>query len=205
MVVGVQTRVPLNGWYTLSTVVCATVVVVAVMLALVLPASDAALAVKVALLLPTGMVTVAGTVTLELLLANFTDTPAPEAALLSVTEHVLELPCAMLAGMQLTDATLAEVSTVRGNVVVAPFIDAVNMAVRSLTGVPAVAEKATLLDPPDTRTLAGTVTAGLLLVRLTVKPPLGAVPVRVTVQLAEDVVAMAPGVQLRLASDALPA
>ena len=68
-----------------------------------------------------------------------------------------------------------------------------------------MAEKATLLDPADTRTLAGTVTAGLLLVRLMVKPPLGAGPVRLTVQLAEDVVAMAPGVQLRLASDEPPA
>jgi hypothetical protein len=134
---------------------------------------------------------------LELLLANFTPTPVPEAALLRVTEHVLELPCAMLAGMQLTDATLAEVRTVRGNVVKAPFIVAVNMAVKSAAGLPAVAENATLLDPADTRTLAGTVTAGLLLV--------GAVPVRLTVQLAEDVVAMAPGVQLRLASDEPPA
>jgi hypothetical protein len=205
MAVGVQTSVALNGWYTLSAVVCATVVVVAVMLTLMLPASDAALAIKVALLLPTGIVTAAGTVTLELLLANFTPTPVPEAALLRVTEHVLELPCAMLAGMQLTDATLAEVRTVRGNVVKAPFIVAVNMAVKSVAGVPAVAENATLLDPADTRTLAGTVTAGLLLVRLTVKPPLGAAPVRLTVQLAEDVVAMAPGVQLRLASDEPPA
>src|SRR4029077_17386560 len=205
MVVGVQTRLALNGWYTVRTVVRDTVVVVPVMLAGMLPAFDAALAEKFAVLLPTGMVTAAGTVTLELLLANFTVTGAPEAALFKVAEHVLELPCATLAGMQLTDATLAEVRTVRGNVVTAPFIEAVNVTVKSDAGVPAVAEKATLLDPAVTRTLPGTDTAGLSLVTMTVKPPAGAFPVRVRVQLAEVVVAMAPGVQLRLASDALPA
>jgi hypothetical protein len=205
IVVGVQTRVAFIGWYTVRTVVRDTVVVVAVMLALMLPASDAALAEKFAVLLPTGMVTAAGTITLELLLTNFTVTGAPEAALFRVAEHVLELPCATLAGMQPTDATLAEVRTVRGNVVTAPFIDAVNMTVKSDAGVPAVAEKATLLDPAVTRTLPGTDTAGLSLVTMTVKPPAGAFPVRVRVQLAEVVVAMAPGVQLRFASDALPA
>jgi len=205
MVVGVQTRVACNGWYTLTTVVRDTVVVVAVMVSLMSPASDAAVAVKVAWLFPTSIVTEAGTVTLELLLASFTPTPAPEAALLSVTKHVLELPSGMFAGLQLTDATFGEVSTVRGYVVTAPLIVAVNMAVKSVTGVPPVAEKTALLDPAVTRTFPGTVTAGLSLVNVTVKPPAGAFPVRVTVQLAEDVVAMAPGVQLRLASDMPPA
>jgi hypothetical protein len=142
---------------------------------------------------------------LELLLASVTPTPEPEAALLSITEHVLELPCAMFEGRQLTDATFGEVSTVRGYVVTAPLIVAVNMAVKSVTGVPAVAEKTTLLDPAVTRTFPGTVTAGLSLVNVTVKPPAGAPPVRLMVQLAEDVLAMAPGVQLRLASDVPPA
>jgi len=205
MVVGAQTRVACNGWYTLTTVVRDTVVVVAVMVSLMSPASDAAVAVKVAWLFPTSIVTEAGTVTLELLLASFTPTPAPEAALLSVTKHVLELPSGMFAGLQLTDATFGEVSTVRGYVVTAPLIVAVNMAVKSVTGVPPVAEKTALLDPAVTRTFPGTVTAGLSLVNVTVKPPAGAFPVRVTVQLAEDVVAMAPGVQLRLASDMPPA
>jgi hypothetical protein len=205
MVVGVQTKVAFNGWYTLTTVVRATVVVVAVMVALMFPASDAALAVKVALLLPASIVTEAGRATLALLLASVTPTAAPEAVLLSVTEQVLELPCCMFAGMQLTDATFGEVRTARGNVVSAPFIVAVKMAVKSVTGVPAVAEKPTLLDRAGTRTLAGTDTAGLSLVSVTVRPPAGAIPVRLTVQLAEDVVAMAPGIQLRLASDAPPA
>jgi len=205
MVVGVQTRVACNGWYTLRTVVRETLVVVAVIVSLMSPASAAAEAVKVAWLFPASIVTEAGTVTLELLLASVTPTPAPEAALLSVTEHVLELPCGMFAGMQLMDATFGEVSTVRGNVVIAPLIVAVNMAVKSVTGVPAVAEKTTLLDPAVTRTTPGTVTAWLSLVNVTVRPPAGAFPVRFTVQLAEDVVAMAPGVQLRLASEMSPA
>src|SRR5260370_1861226 len=83
IVMGVQTRVAFIGWYTVRTVVRDTVVVVAVMLALMLPASDAALAEKFAVLLPTGMVTAAGTITLELLLTTFTVTRAPEAALFS--------------------------------------------------------------------------------------------------------------------------
>ena len=145
-----------------------------------------------------------GTATLGLLLASVTPTADPEAVLLSVTEHVLELPCATIAGLQLTDATLAEVRTLIGNVVTAPFMVALNIAVKSVTGVPAVAEKLTLLDPAGTRTLAGTLTAPLSLFSETVRPPAGAFPVRVTTQLADDVVAMAPGEQLRLASAAPP-
>jgi hypothetical protein len=82
---------------------------------------------------------------------------------------------------------------------------ALNMAVKSVSGVPAVAEKLTLLDPAGTRIFAGTVTAGSSLFSVTVKPPAGAFPVRLTVQVAEDVEAMPPGVQLRLASDMPPA
>ena len=205
MVAGLQTNFAFKGWYTLTTAVRDTVVVVAVMVSVMLPASDAALAVKIAWLLPAGMVTEPGRATLGLLLASVTPTPAPAAVLLSVTEHVLELPCAMIAGLQLTDATLAEVRTLRGKVVTAPFIVALSITVKSVGGVPAVAAKLTLLDPAGTRTLAGTVTAPLSLVSETVRPPAGALPERLTTQLAEDVVATAPGVQLRLASDAPPA
>jgi len=205
MVVGLQTKVALKGWYTVSTAVRDTVVVVAVMVSLMLPASDAALAVNVALLLPGGMVTEPGRATLELLPASTTPTPDPVATLLSVTEHVLELPWGMFAGLQLTDATLAEVRTLMGNVVTAPFIVALNITVKSVVEVPALAEKFTLLDPARTSTLAGTVTTGLSLFNVIVNPPAGALPVRFTVQVAEVVVATTPGAQLRLASDAPPA
>lgn len=205
MVVGLQSKVAFNGWYTVRTVVRATVVVVAVMMPLMFPAFAAALAVKVAWLLPASIVTEPGTVTLGLLLESVTLTPAPEAVLLIVTEHVLEPPCGMFAGMQPTDATFGEVRTVMGAVFTAPFMVALNIAVKSVTGVPAMAEKPTLLDPAGTRTLAGTVTAELSLVRVTVKPPTGAGAVKLTVQLAEVAVAIAPGKQLRLASDVLPA
>lgn len=186
----------------MRTAVRDTVVVVAVMVSLMFPASDAALAVKVALLLPICTVTEPGTATLGLLLASATPTLAPDTVLLSVTEQLLELPCAIFAGTQLTDVTLGEVRTLRGNVVTAPFMVALSITVKSLGGVPAVAEKFTLFDPAGTRTLAGTVTTVLSLVSETVTPPAGAFPVRLTTQLAEDVVATAPGVQFRLASDA---
>jgi hypothetical protein len=204
MAVGLQTNVAFSGWYTFRIAVRETVVVVAVIVSLIFPASFAALAVKVALLLPICTVTEPGTATLALLLASVTPTVDPEAVLLRVTEQVLELPCAMFDGLQLTDATLADVRTLIGNVVTAPFIVALNMAVKSVTGLPAVAEKLTLLDPAGTRTLAGTVTATLSLFSETVRPPTGAFPVRLTTQLAEEVVAMAPGEQVRLASAAPP-
>jgi len=157
------------------------------------------------LLLPGGMVTEPGRATLELLPASTTPTPDPVAVLLSVTEHVLELPWGMFAGLQLTDATLAEVRTLMGNVVTAPFIVALNITVKSVVEVPALAEKFTLLDPARTSTLAGTVTTGLSLFNVIVNPPAGALTVRLTVQVAEVVVATTPGAQLRLASDAPPA
>jgi hypothetical protein len=205
MVVGLQTNVAFNGGYTVRTVVRDTVVVVAVIVSLMLPVSDAALAVKVALLLPASIVSEAGTATLGLLLASVTPTPTPEAVLLRVTEQVLEPPCGILAGLQLMDATFGEVRTVSGAVFTVPFIVALSRAVKSVTGVPAMAEKPTLLDPAGTRTLAGTVTIELSLASVTVNPPSGAAAVKLTVQLAEVVVAMAPGAQVRLASDALPA
>ena len=67
-----------------------------------------------------------------------------------------------------------------------------------------LAHKGRLFSAHKAELLAGTVTSELSLVSVTVKPPAGAIPVRLTVQLAEDVVAMAPGVQLRLASDMPP-
>ena len=202
MVIGLQISVALKGWYTVSTVVRDTVVVVAVMVSLMLPASDAALAVNVALLLPGGMVTEPGRATLELLPASVTPTPDPVAVLLSVTEHVLELPWGMFAGLQLTEATLAEVRTLMGNVVTAPFIVALNITVKSVVEAPALAEKFTRFNPARTRTVAGTVTTGLSLFNVIVNPPAGALPVRLTVQAAEVVVATTAGAQLRLASDA---
>ncbi len=173
------------------------------MVSLIFPASGAALAVNVALLFPASTVTEAGTATLELLPVSVTRTPAPDAVLLRVTEHVLELPCCIDAGMQPMDARFGEVTTLRGNVVTAPFSVAVNIAVRSIVGLPALAEKFTPLDPAGTSTLAGTDTDELSLVSVTVTPPAGAAAVRLTVHWAEDAVAMTPGLQLRLASDTL--
>jgi len=66
------------------------VALVAVMVSLTFPASDAALAANVALVLPAGIRTVEGMATFGLLPPSVTFTPAPEAALLSVTEQLLE-------------------------------------------------------------------------------------------------------------------
>jgi hypothetical protein len=63
-----------------------------------------------------------------------------------------------------------------------PFAVAVMVAVCVVVTAEAVAVKAAVVDPLDTVTDAGTVTALVLLVRLSVRPPLVAGEVRVTVQ-----------------------
>jgi hypothetical protein len=61
---------------------------------------------------------------------------------------------------------------------------AVSVAVCVVLTADTVAENAALVAPPATVTVAGTVTAGLLLARPTANPPLGAAPFRATVQLS---------------------
>ena len=59
-----------------------------------------------------------------------------------------------------------------------------------------VAVKLAVVDPAATVTEAGTVTAELLLARLTAKPPLAAAVFRVTVQLSLPALAIDPLLQL---------
>jgi hypothetical protein len=103
------------------------------------------------------MVTAAGTITLELLLANSQLRALPKLPYLGSPSTCWS--CPGHAGRNATDRRyVGRGENSQGNVVTAPFIDAVNMTVKSDAEVPAVAEKATLLDPAVTRTLPGTPT-----------------------------------------------
>jgi hypothetical protein len=169
---------------------------VAVMVALLFPASTAAAAVKVAVLLPTEAVTVAGMFTLELLLVSATTKPPAAAGLLRVTEHVLEVPARTVAGVHATDTGAGDETTLSENALATPFSVAFSATVRSEVTAPEVAEKPTLADPAGITTLAGTVTTVLLLVSMTIAPPAGATDVMAKVQLAVDAEPIVPGLQV---------
>ena len=79
---------------------------------------------------------------------------------------------------------------------VTPSALAVNVAVCAVVTVVAVAVKLALVAPAATVTVAGTVTAELLLARLTVNPPLGAAALSATVQLSVPAPVIVPLAQL---------
>lgn len=92
--------------------------------------------------------------------------------------------------LTLPKATVVELSVSPGaplpncrlKVLATPFAVAVNVAVWVVVTAVTVAEKAPLVDPAGTVTDAGTVTALLLLARVTANPPAGAAALSVTVQ-----------------------
>jgi hypothetical protein len=77
-----------------------------------------------------------------------------------------------------------------------PLYDAVSVAAWSVVTVPPAAVKFAVLRPVATVTLAGTVTAPLLLDSATAAPPDGAALVNVTVQLDVPLLAIEAGLQL---------
>lgn len=79
---------------------------------------------------------------------------------------------------------------------VRPFNDAVSVALTRVVVGAAEAVKLALVWPAATVALVGTVTIALLLDSATAVPPLGAVPLMVTVQLAVPGAVTVPGVQL---------
>lgn len=82
---------------------------------------------------------------------------------------------------------------------------AVSVAVCVVVTVVAVAVKLAVVEPAATVTLAGTVTAKSLLVSVTLWPPVGAAPLRVTVQASVDAPVRDVLAQLRLATVGLTA
>ena len=122
-----------------------------------------------------------GTVRLGLLLLR-ERTVQPTDGLFSVTVHVLAEPPVKLVGVQFTELGIK--GTVRLIVTLAELLPrkAVTVADWLLENVLAVALKVAEVAAAATETDAGTVRVELVLIRVTIAPPAGAGPLRVTVQ-----------------------
>src|SRR5882762_4194976 len=138
--------------------------------------------VNVALVAPAGIVTLAlaGTVAAGLLLESVTCAPPAGAGPFSVTVPVAGLPPVMLAGLMPSDEITAG-TTVKAAVCVAPPDEPEIVADVDAATALVVTLKVALVTPAGTVTLAGTVTAALLLESVTCPPPAGAAPFSVTV------------------------
>jgi hypothetical protein len=152
----------------------------------------AAVAVKVALVALAGTVSDAGIVSAELLLERLTVNPLPGAGALRVTVHasvpvpenevlVQVSPLSRMTGLN-CNANVSEMPpalavSVAVCVELTAVLVAVNPALEALAG--------TVME-------AGTATAASLLERLTRNPPLGAGPLRVTVQSSAPAPVIAP-------------
>jgi hypothetical protein len=99
-----------------------------------------------------------------------------------VAVFTFTLPKARLVALMLSVGT--PVPSCRANVVDTPLALAVSVTVCVVLTAETVAVKLALVAPAATVTEAGTVTALLLLARLTAKPPLSAAAFSVTVQLS---------------------
>ena len=112
-----------------------------------------------------------------------------------VGEFCITSPKAMLAAFMLNVGT--PVFSCRAKVSATLLALAVKVAVCVVVNVETVATKFAVVAPAATVTLAGTVTAELLLARLTVKPPVRAAVLSDTLQLSVPDVVIDPLVQVK--------
>jgi hypothetical protein len=146
----------------------------------------AAVAVNATLVAPDAIATVAGTVTLPLLLNRLTESPPLGAAAVRLTVHVLVPAPVSDDGLQLIPLNPAAAVTITEAVLFTPAALAVTVALCDVEALPAVAVNIPLVAPEATVMEAGTVSAALLLLRLTAKPALGAAFVNPTVQVLRE-------------------
>jgi hypothetical protein len=97
---------------------------------------------------------------------------------------------------ELTPRVIADAPNCNAKVLATLLALAVRVTVWAVPTPETVAVKLAVVDPAATVTEAGTVTAELLLARLTAKPPLAAAVFRVTVQLSLPTPVIDPLVQL---------
>jgi hypothetical protein len=152
--------------------------------------TDFTCAVSEAVDAPDGTVRLPGTVTALSLLASVTLRPPDGAAEVSETIQAVDpapvnelLPheSALIDGVKADDGPVRLIDVFFETV---PCV-AVNVTVCDVLTLEALAGKLAFEAPEATDTEAGTVTALLLLARLTVKPPLGAGALKVTLQESE--------------------
>jgi hypothetical protein len=157
-----------------------------------------AVAGKLAVVAPAAMVIEAGAVSNGLLDESATVRPPVGAGALAVTVHALLAPDVSDVGAQTSEVTVTRGARVMEAVFELPFSAAVTTAVWALVTVPAVAVKEAVVAAAATVTLAGTVRLALLLVRATGEPPVGAGPLKVTVQALVPGPVNEAGLQVRL-------
>jgi len=156
----------------------------AVIVAVVLEATGVVEIVKVAVVAPEATVTEAGTVAEALLLERLATKPPEGAGLDSVTVPVLEEPPTTELGLRTSDEMVGAVM-VRVAVLATELQVAVIVALVVEATAVVVIVKVAVVAPAATVTEAGTVAEPELLVRATVRPPVGAALVMVTVPVEE--------------------
>ena len=141
------------------------------------------MAVKAAVVAAAATVTLEGTVKLALLLVKATAEPPVGAAPLNVTVQVLVPGPVNEAGLQARALTLTVTAATSeiAEVALAPLAVAVSVAVELVEIVPAVAVNVPVVAEAGMVIEAGAVSSGLLDEMVTVRPPVGAAALAVTV------------------------
>jgi hypothetical protein len=173
---------------------------VAITVAFTTTAVPDAEAVKLAPDWPAMIVTLEGTITVELLLESATSVPPAGAATLMVTVQV-EVPGPVIAeGLQPRPVACNCCccgDTVSPVVAVVPFSVAIRVAFTTVAVLDAEAVKLAPDCPARTVTLEGTITVELLLESAISVPPAGAAPLMVTVQVEVPGPVIVEGLQPR--------
>jgi hypothetical protein len=178
--VGLSVNVVTAPGLTVTVVVTVEMPVVALIVAVVAVPTAVVVAVKVAVVAPAGTVTEPGTTTAGLLEDSVTVVP-PEAALpVKVTVPVVIPPPSSEDGEKDTASTIAG-KMPSANLSVTPPALAVRLAVILLETTCAVTAKVAEVAPAGTTTVAGTVTCATSEPSATLKPPVGAAALKVTV------------------------
>lgn len=137
---------------------------------------------------PAGMSSVAGTVAAPgLLLSSVTEAPPIGAGPLKTTVATEAVPPVTEAGLRVSEETMGDASTVTLVVaVVASGKVALNVALDSVFVATEVIGNVALIAPAGTNTVAGTmISAGALLLSVTLAPPTGAAVLSCTVPVAD--------------------
>lgn len=207
--VGVRVTEESVGALIVSVVVLLTPYV-PVIVAIVLTATGVVLILNVAVLAPAVIVTLACTTAADVLLCRVTTAPPKGAAPFNVAVPVEEAPPVTACGLRVSDNKVAGL-TVRVAVLAVPYVPVITAEEVAATPL-VVMVKVAVVVPADTVTLLGVcATPVLLLDNVTLAPPVGAGPVRVTVPVellpptkvvglrVRDVRAAAGGVTVRTA------
>jgi len=182
--VGLKASEDTVGAVIVSVAVALVLFAVAVIVAVVFVATAVVVTVNVAVVAPAATVTEAGTVAEVELLLRATLRPPVGAAELMVTVPVDEIPPATDVGLRASEDTVAAVM-VKVAVALVLFAVAVIVAVVFVATAVVVTVNVPVVAPAATVTEAGTVADVELLLRETLRPPVGAAELIVTVPVDE--------------------